>query len=254
MPHEMSDRLTTMDAAEALPPTVAAGVVAGRALRETVGDSLADAPATVLLTRRALDVLVAGSVLLLLSPLLLIVSLAVRFDSAGPIFFRQQRLGRSRQPFTVYKFRTMVQTGDEGAHRDYVAGLIAGGRRQNGNGPGKLFKPPMARYVTRTGVLLRRWSVDEIPQLWNVLRGDMSLVGPRPVTAYEAALYPGEWAARFAVRPGLTGLWQVSGRNHLTYVEMIDLDLEYVRRRSLRLDVQILARTVPTVLLRRGAS
>jgi lipopolysaccharide/colanic/teichoic acid biosynthesis glycosyltransferase len=103
-------------------------------------------------------------------------------------------------------------------------------------------------------VLLRRWSVDEIPQLWNVVTGDMSLVGPRPVTSYEAALYPPGWSLRFAVKPGLTGLWQVSGRNHLTYVEMIELDLQYVRRRSLPLDLQILLRTIPTVLLRRGAS
>ena len=117
-----------------------------------------------------------------------------------------------------------------------------------------MFKPAFDDYVTRVGRVLRRWSVDEIPQLWNVVIGDMSLIGPRPVIEYEAALYPRTWDMRFAVKPGLTGLWQVSGRNRLTYIQMIDLDLEYVRRRSLRLDAAILARTIPTVLLRRGAS
>lgn len=204
-------------------------------------------------TRRSFDLVVAAVLLMALAPLLLLVALAIRIDSPGQVLFRQRRLGRGRQPFTVYKFRTMVADGDRGLHREYVGQLIAGDDAARSNG-GALFKPAMDDYITGVGRFLRHSSVDEIPQLWNVLIGEMSLIGPRPVIEYEAALYPRTWDLRFAVKPGLTGLWQVSGRNRLTYVQMIDLDLEYVRRRSLRLDAAILARTIPAVLLRRGVS
>jgi lipopolysaccharide/colanic/teichoic acid biosynthesis glycosyltransferase len=204
--------------------------------------------------RRALDCLIAAITLAVLSPLLLLIAIGIRLDSPGEVVFRQRRLGRDQKPFTLYKFRTMVPSGDQGAHRDYVARLIAADGTPHSLRNGTLFKPVLRGYVTTFGRRLRSWSLDEVPQLWNVLVGDMSLIGPRPVIPYEAAMYPPAWDLRFAVKPGLTGLWQVSGRNRLTYDEMIDLDLEYVRRRSLGLDAAILLKTIPTVVLRRGVS
>ena len=205
-------------------------------------------------TRRSLEIVIASATLLVLAPLLLVVALAISIDSPGGVLFRQRRLGRERRVFTVYKFRTMVAEGDRGLHREYVKTLISGELPAPREGAEPLFKPAFDDYVTGVGSRLRCWSVDEIPQLWNVVKGEMSLIGPRPVIEYEAALFPRAWDSRFTVKPGLTGLWQVSGRNQLTYAEMIDLDLEYVRRRSLRLDAAILVKTIPTVLLRRGVS
>jgi len=204
--------------------------------------------------RRVCDCLVAASALAVLSPLLLLAALAIRIDSPGPVLFRQRRLGLNGRPFTVYKLRTMVENTNRAAHREYVVRLIKGDDEARATADGALFKASMEDYITRPGRWLRSFSIDEFPQLWNVLTGDMSLVGPRPVIPYEAALFPDQWRQRFAVKPGMTGLWQVSGRNQLTYAEMIDLDLEYVRRRSLRLDASILLRTIPAVALRRGVS
>jgi lipopolysaccharide/colanic/teichoic acid biosynthesis glycosyltransferase len=204
--------------------------------------------------RRTVDCLIASITLAVLSPLLLLAAVAISIDSRGEVLFRQRRLGRDQRPFTLYKFRTLVRNGDQGAHRQYVAHLIADEDLAQAQQNGTLFKPPMEHYVTRVGRRLRSWSLDEVPQLWNVLMGDMSLIGPRPVIPYEAAMYPSDWRLRFAVKPGLTGLWQVSGRNRLTYAQMIDLDIEYVLRRSLRLDAAILVKTIPTVVLRRGVS
>jgi lipopolysaccharide/colanic/teichoic acid biosynthesis glycosyltransferase len=202
--------------------------------------------------RRSSDCLIAAALLVLLSPLLLVIGVAIWSDSQGQVIFRQRRLGRDRRPFVLYKFRTMLPNSDGGAHREYVTRLIAGHDEPQVNGGEKLYKPSMDARVTRLGRVLRRWSFDELPQLWNVIKGDMSLIGPRPVILYEVAHYPPEWGLRFAVKPGLTGLWQVSGRSKRTYLEMIEYDLEYVSRRSLRLDAVILARTIPVVLLRRG--
>jgi lipopolysaccharide/colanic/teichoic acid biosynthesis glycosyltransferase len=213
---------------------------------------VADCSAVIAVARRSLDCLAAVTVLVALSPLLLLIALAIWVDSHGQVIFRQTRLGRDRRPFVLYKFRTMLPDSDGGAHREYVTRLIAGDNEPQINGRETLYKPSMDGRMTRLGRILRRWSLDELPQLWNVIKGDMSLIGPRPVILYEAVHYPPQWGPRFAVKPGLTGLWQVSGRNKRTYLEMIEYDLEYVRRRSLRLDARILARTVPAVLLRRG--
>jgi lipopolysaccharide/colanic/teichoic acid biosynthesis glycosyltransferase len=220
----------------------------------TPRDLVPDCSALIAAVRRSLDCLIAGTMLLALTPLLLPAAAAIWIDSRGKILFRQQRLGRHRRPFTLYKLRTIAREGDGGLHREYITRLIAGENQAQTNGDRKLFKLALEDHVTRVGRFLRRWSIDELPQLWNVLVGDMSLIGPRPVIPYEAAQYPLAWEPRFALKPGLTGLWQVSGRNQRTYHEMIELDLEYVRRRSLRLDAMIFARTIPTVLLRRGVS
>jgi lipopolysaccharide/colanic/teichoic acid biosynthesis glycosyltransferase len=206
---------------------------------------------------RALDIAGALFLLALLAPVLGIIALLIRLDSPGPVLFRQLRLGRHRKPFTVHKFRTMYQGVAHDPHRQFVIGLINGGppnhRISGPNGPGQYFKMIADERVTRFGRLLRRSSLDELPQLWNVLRGEMSLVGPRPPIPYEVEHYPSHWFARFAVKPGVTGLWQVSGRSVVSLEEMIQLDVEYAHRRSLRLNLLILARTVPAVIGARGA-
>jgi lipopolysaccharide/colanic/teichoic acid biosynthesis glycosyltransferase len=202
---------------------------------------------------RALDVVVAAILLAVLLPLMLIIALAIRIDSGAPVLFRQRRLGRSLAPFTVQKFRTMKVGVGHDVHREFVQKLIAGDEPPAVQGRPR-FKLSSDDRVTRVGAILRRSSLDELPQLWNVLRGEMSLVGPRPPIPYEVEHYPSHWFARFAVKPGVTGLWQVSGRSELTLEEMIKLDVEYVERRSLWLNVWILLRTVPAVLSLRGAS
>jgi lipopolysaccharide/colanic/teichoic acid biosynthesis glycosyltransferase len=201
--------------------------------------------------KRALDVALASSCLVLLSPLLIAVSLAIRLASPGPVLFRQTRLGRGRSAFVLYKFRTMHAGCTDDVHREYVHQLLTAERPLTGGREG-LYKLEDDERITRIGRLLRRTSIDELPQLVNVLRGDMSLVGPRPVLPWEAELI-GTAHVRFQVNPGITGLWQVSGRNSLTMREGLELDVDYVHRHSLALDLAILARTVPVVLSTGGA-
>jgi lipopolysaccharide/colanic/teichoic acid biosynthesis glycosyltransferase len=192
--------------------------------------------------KRALDIVGAGLCLLLAMPLLLALVLAVRASSPGPALFRQRRVGRDGREFMILKLRTMV----EGAER-LRPQLIA-----FSSGPDWLDVAQDPR-VTALGRFLRRTSLDELPQLLNVLRGHMSLVGPRPLPIDEDARVP-EWARlRAAVRPGLTGLWQVSGRTRLGFADMLRLDCQYARRMSLRLDLWILLRTLPAVLTGSGA-
>jgi len=202
---------------------------------------------------RILDVVLAAVMLVLLMPLMLVIAAAIRLDSAGPVLFRQRRIGRAQRPFTVTKFRTMRHGVSHKVHQDFVLGLIAG-ETPAAPKDGPRFKLTSDPRVTRVGRFLRRSSLDELPQLWNVLRGQMSLVGPRPPIPYEVEHYPPHWFGRFAVKPGVTGLWQVNGRSEIPLEEMIELDLEYVRRRSLWLNVWILIRTIPAVLSLRGAS
>lgn len=202
---------------------------------------------------RLLDAIVASILLALLMPLMVVIAACVRLDSPGPVLFRQRRVGRSLTRFTVHKFRTMRHGASDEVHRQFVAGLIAGQQpEQNGTSP--QFKLSSDRRVTRIGSFLRRTSLDELPQLWDVVRGKMSLVGPRPALAYEVEQYPPHWFQRFEVKPGITGLWQVSGRSKLTMGEMVKLDIEYVQRRSFRFNLWILVRTVPAVLSLRGAA
>jgi lipopolysaccharide/colanic/teichoic acid biosynthesis glycosyltransferase len=193
---------------------------------------------------RALDIVVAAIALVLLSPLFVIIAAVVRLESAGPSFFSQRRVGRLQKPYTVHKFRTMTAGASHDRHREFVQSLLAGDRPEAVDGQPR-FKLAGDDRITRVGRFLRRSSLD----------GDMSLVGPRPPIHYEVDHYPApHWFRRFEVKPGITGLWQVSGRCELTLAEMIDLDLAYVERRSLRLNVSILLRTLPAVLTSRGAS
>jgi lipopolysaccharide/colanic/teichoic acid biosynthesis glycosyltransferase len=187
--------------------------------------------------KRAMDVVIAALALLFLSPLLALIALAVRIDSRGPVVFRQARLGRALEEFEILKFRTMHTGLSEDIHREYIAKLAAGGEE---GGLKKLTNDPR---VTRSGRLLRKTSLDELPQLVNALLGQMSIVGPRPALRYELEHYEPRHYERFAVKPGMTGLWQVSGRNRLGFREMLDLDAEYARESSFLLDTRILLKT-----------
>jgi lipopolysaccharide/colanic/teichoic acid biosynthesis glycosyltransferase len=202
---------------------------------------------------RALDIVLSAVLIVVLAPVFALIALAVRLDSPGRVIYRQLRIGRKLESFTMLKFRSMRSDASHERHREYVVGLISGTVPDPG-AENTMYKLTQDDRITKIGRLLRRSSLDELPQIWNVLRGEMSLVGPRPPLGYEVEHYPAHWFGRFAVKPGLTGLWQVSGRCELTVEEMIALDLEYVRRRSLWLNVKILARTVPVVFLGRGAA
>jgi lipopolysaccharide/colanic/teichoic acid biosynthesis glycosyltransferase len=241
---------------EASTSTPAAGVTAAVA-----GPAAAPEAAPELIARRgsaacrALDIVVSAILLILLMPLFLVIGLIIRLDSEGPAIFRQRRIGRDQDPFTVMKFRTMYAGVGHDTHRAFVERLIAGDGPGEGDGvKPSFFKIARDPRVTRAGHVLRKSSLDELPQLWNVLRGEMSLVGPRPCLQYELEAYPTHWFGRFAVKPGISGLWQVGGRSELTLEEMIELDLEYARTRSFWVNVKILLRTIPVVLNGRGAA
>jgi lipopolysaccharide/colanic/teichoic acid biosynthesis glycosyltransferase len=228
---------------------------AHQAISELDGMCTRESSAASAFARRTLDLVLALTALVALAPLLIAIAIAIRVESRGPVIFRQRRLGRDRAPFVVHKFRTMHADCDEGRHRDFVQELISGDPPlTEGDEKEPLYKLHGDDRVTRVGRFLRRLSLDELPQLWNVLRGQMSLSGPRPVLEYEAEVYPEWYDERFAVKPGMTGLWQVSGRNQRTYDEMVRLDIEYVRRQSIPLDLSILLRTVLVVASRRGVA
>lgn len=198
---------------------------------------------------RVLDVVGSLVLLLLLAAPSLLIALWVRLDTPGPVLFRQERVGLHRRPFTLYKFRTMrVGVGDEALRRLIEAELC--GADTCCDGSTKLGDDPR---VTRAGRFLRRTSLDELPQLLNVVRGEMSLVGPRPCLPWEAELFPPQFADRFSVRPGITGLWQVTGRSTVGTLDMLRMDLAYVRDRCLRLDLWILLVTIPSLLRGGGA-
>ena len=207
-------------------------------------------------TKRVVDIIGSALGLLLFAPVLLVIALAIKLTSKGPVFFCQQRIGQFGTPFVFLKFRSMYLDNDSKIHREYVQQLISGkAERQpsNGNSQGvyKLTKDPR---VTRVGAFLRRTSLDELPQLYNVLRGEMSLVGPRPAIPYEVAAYE-IWHRRrvLEAKPGITGLWQVNGRSRVRFDEMVRLDVRYAVRRSFWLDMKILLLTPRAVIMGEGA-
>jgi exopolysaccharide biosynthesis polyprenyl glycosylphosphotransferase len=196
------------------------------------------------LAKRTFDVVVSSIGLLLLSPVLLAVAIAIELDGhGGPVLFRQKRVGLHRQPFTLLKFRTMVR---EAEHQ-----LSELANRNEADGP--LFKLRNDPRITRVGRFLRRYSLDELPQLFNVLKGEMSLVGPRPPLPTEVALYEDWQLDRLEVRPGITGLWQVSGRSELSFDEYVRLDLFYIENWSMLYDLFVVAKTIPILVMPRGA-
>jgi exopolysaccharide biosynthesis polyprenyl glycosylphosphotransferase len=194
--------------------------------------------------KRAVDVVGAVLAVLLFAPIMLIVAIAIRLTSRGPIIFAQERCGLGGRRFRFYKFRTMVDGAeDRRADLDHLNEMR-----------GPVFKISRDPRITRVGALLRKTSLDELPQLWNVLRGEMSLVGPRPPLPEEVARYDARQFQRLGVVPGITGLWQVSGRSCINDFETwLELDLAYVRRWSLWLDFRILAKTIVVVISARGA-
>lgn len=196
--------------------------------------------------KRAIDLAVAAVVLLLTLPLFAWIAWRIKRDSPGPVFFRQVRLGAGQRNFTLLKFRTMGVNTDDTLHREYVRQIMNPGASPTSNG---LYKLDRRAEVTPFGAWLRRSSLDELPQLINVLRGDMSLVGPRPCLAYETELFEPHHFDRFLVPAGMTGLWQVTARARATLAEALDLDAAYARSWSLRLDLSLLIRT-PLALLR----
>jgi len=200
--------------------------------------------------KRAFDLVLAVLLLILTAPLFGVIALLIKRSSPGPVFFVQNRLSRDGRPFPFLKFRTMVHNSDDAIHRQFAAMFINGDqkgcRRKNGNK--NIFKLHQDPRVTRIGCWLRRTSLDELPQIINVLRGEMSLVGPRPPIAYELEHYQPWHMERLKVTPGLTGLWQVSGRSTVPFEEMVQLDIQYINNWSLWLDLQILMKTFPVVI------
>jgi exopolysaccharide biosynthesis polyprenyl glycosylphosphotransferase len=208
-----------------------------------------------LVMKRLVDLVGASMALLLAAPIMILAALAIKLDSSGPVFFRQHRIGTGGRPFRVWKFRTMQNGSSDAVHRDLVTRMLVGeelGTAQTGADGKPVYKLVNDSRVTRVGKFLRRTSIDELPQLFNVLSGDMSLVGPRPPLSYEFEAYDHWQYDRLQVRPGITGLWQVSGRNLLTYRQMCELDVQYVRDWSLFLDFKILFKTIPVVLFNSG--
>jgi len=196
------------------------------------------------LVRRVLDLTLASIALLVLAVPMIVVGLAVRLNDGDPALFRQRRVGLGGRSFTMYKFRTMRTGVSDELLRELVAAELRG-EDTSVNGSYKLDRDPR---VTTIGAFLRKTSLDELPQLINVVLGDMSLVGPRPCLEWEARMFPAEFRPRFSVRPGLTGLWQVSGRSSMGTLEMLHLDLTYVRSRNLVGDLSILVRTIPSMV------
>jgi lipopolysaccharide/colanic/teichoic acid biosynthesis glycosyltransferase len=217
--------------------------------------------------KRIFDASVAVVLLVVLSPLILLIAILVVLDSPGPAIFRQPRVGLRRRgngrrgtweltTFTFCKFRSMVEGADPSVHRKFTRALLCNDQSTVDEllaGEAKLKKMTKDARITRFGKVLRKSSLDELPQLWNVLRGDMSLVGPRPPTTYEAEMYDQQQCRRMGTVPGITGLWQTNGRCCADYEEMIQLDLEYIERQSFWLDLKIIALTPLTVLRARGA-
>jgi exopolysaccharide biosynthesis polyprenyl glycosylphosphotransferase len=199
--------------------------------------------------KRLLDLLVAFFALLAISPILLVTMILIKLDSRGPIFFVQKRVGLNGRTFRMFKFRSMTHGADSSIHQNYLREYIKTGKAnavdENGQPVFKIASDPR---VTRLGRFIRKTSIDELPQLFNVLKGDMSLVGPRPAIQYEVDEYEDWHRGRLNIRPGITGLWQVSGRNRLSFDDMVRLDITYIEEWSVWLDLRILLRTVPVVL------
>jgi lipopolysaccharide/colanic/teichoic acid biosynthesis glycosyltransferase len=212
--------------------------------------------------KRVMDVVISLVVLAFALPAMVVIAAAIKLETKGPVVFSQERVGTRRRTwrgrtfwepvvFRVHKFRSMVDGADPTIHEAHVKAYVEG--QLDLNGADRTFKLLEDARVTRVGRFLRRISLDELPQLINVLKGEMSLVGPRPLPVYEVARHPSAYRARLATLPGLTGPWQVSGRCELNFEKMMSLDLDYVARQTLRLDLKLLAQTLPAVLSTRGA-
>ncbi len=200
--------------------------------------------------KRTFDIVFASLMLLVAGPLMLVIALLVKKSSPGPVMFIQERLGRDGTPFRFYKFRSMNHNSDDAIHREFAAMFISGDDdacSANSSGE-KVFKLKRDPRITAIGAFLRKTSLDELPQLLNILKGEMTLVGPRPPIAYEIENYQPWHMERLKAVPGLTGLWQVSGRSSVSFDEMVRLDIRYINEWSLWKDIVIMAKTLPVVL------
>ncbi len=195
------------------------------------------------LIKRTVDLLGASAGLLITAPIMLVVAVAIKLESRGPVLFCHPRLGKDGRPFMMLKFRSMFQEAPALRQQLFAENEV----------PGPVFKIRSDPRITRIGHLIRKYSLDELPQLWNVMRGEMSLVGPRPPIPDEVARYHPWQRERLAVKPGLTCTWQVSGRSDIPFDEWMQMDIEYVRTRGLLMDLKLLLLTVPAVISARGA-
>jgi lipopolysaccharide/colanic/teichoic acid biosynthesis glycosyltransferase len=216
-------------------PSIAGGKAAkANAHRETVYEC----------SKRAVDLIATGLGLLFLSPFFVLLAVIIKLDSQGPVLFPQTRVGRRGELFRCWKFRSMIIDADKRKRELTDKNEMAGGTT---------FKIRQDPRITRVGRFIRKASIDELPQLWNVFVGDMSLVGPRPPLPQEVAKYSAHERKRLAIKPGITCIWQVSGRSDISFCDQVRLDIEYINKRSLRMDLLILLKTVPAVLFARGA-
>jgi exopolysaccharide biosynthesis polyprenyl glycosylphosphotransferase len=205
--------------------------------------------------KRAVDLSASVAAVVIFAPIFILIAALVKVMSPGPILFKQIRAGRDGRPFTFYKFRTMRHDTDDTIHREYASSFIGGKelRLRDEKTDKKIYKMPDDPRVTSIGKILRKTSLDELPQIFNVIKGDMSIVGPRPPIAYELTVYK-EWhKRRLRAKPGMTGLWQVSGRSSVPFHDMVLLDLYYINRWSLLLDFEIMIKTVPVIVSGKGA-
>lgn len=220
-------------------------------------------PASYHAAKRLIDFTLALIALILLAPLMLLIAICIKLDSPGPVLFVQPRIGGQRRSeaehtrwdiitFPCYKFRSMMHNADPALHQAHIKAFVEGKLEGEATDHAR-FKIEADPRITRVGHLLRNTSLDELPQLLNVIKGDMSLVGPRPVPTYEVEQYQVSDHGRLAALPGITGFWQIAGRGSSTFEEMINMDLDYVAKRSLSLDLKLLISTIPAVLTRRGA-
>lgn len=204
--------------------------------------------------KRLLDVIFSLLILVPLCFVIVAVAILIRLDSEGPVFYRQKRVGLNGALFTLYKFRTMSLYNDDSLHRDAANRFISGQKLSEDAARGISYKLTEDPRVTRIGRFLRRTSIDELPQFFNVLRGEMSLVGPRPPLPYEVEMYSPYDRLRLTGKPGLTGIWQVYGRSRVSFQSMVEMDIEYLRQQSLWEDLKLIVLTVPVMLFAQGGA
>ena len=205
-------------------------------------------------TKRLLDILFSLLILIPLCVIIVIVAICIRLDTGGPIFFRQKRVGRNGNEFEMLKFRSMHVNNDDSCHRAAIAKYMSGQKLVESTTGDLSYKQVDDPRVTRIGRFLRKTSIDELPQFFNVLRGEMSLVGPRPPLPYEVENYNIYHKLRLSGKPGLTGPWQVYGRSRVTFIEMVEMDIAYLKRQTLLEDLKLIALTVPVMIWGRGGA
>ena len=204
--------------------------------------------------KRILDLIFTLLILVPLCIIVVIVAICIRLDSTGPVFFRQKRVGHNGRVFEMLKFRSMYVNSDDALHREAIARYMNDQKVQESDSTALSYKQANDPRITRVGRFIRKTSIDELPQFFNVLRGDMTLVGPRPPLPYEVERYSADDMLRLSGKPGLTGTWQIYGRSRVTFSNMVEMDIEYLRHQSLREDLKLIALTVPVMIQGRGGA